>query len=133
MTTRLLVIDDSELVPRMLERVLKRHGDYEILEARDGGEGLDVLQRNPDIDLVFLDLRMPGMDGIAFLEARKQLPPALAAIPVVIISAQDSEIVRAAAQQGGATDYLVKPIRLRDLGRIIARHLIRESADDATG
>jgi len=81
---RVLVIDDEPLMRLSLRRLLRREG-FEVLLAGGGEEGFTLVQRNRP-SVIVLDMRMPGMDGAQFLAALRQ-EPALAAIPVVAISA----------------------------------------------
>lgn len=96
---KILVADDHALFREGLRYVLARLGDeVEIFEARDGSEALDVVATRSDLDLVLLDLAMPGMDGFEGLrELRRRVP----AVPIVILAAsEDSADVRAALDAG---------------------------------
>ncbi len=102
----LLVVDDDEGNRDMLARRLQRQG-CAVTTARDGTEALELLGSRP-FDLVLLDMIMPGLDGFEVL-TRMKATPALAAIPVIMISAldQDQSIVRCI--EAGADDYVAKP------------------------
>ncbi|MGE5569582.1 MAG: adenylate/guanylate cyclase domain-containing protein [Rhodospirillales bacterium] len=103
---RILLVDDNLLGRAMISRELAAEG-YEVVEARNGREGLDLLAREA-VDVVLLDMIMPEMDGPAVLRHMKS-DPALAAIPVVMISAQDDIAGIVSAIEMGAEDYLPKP------------------------
>jgi CheY-like chemotaxis protein len=81
---RVLVVDDEESVCRLIERSLRFAG-IEAVSAPNGTEALQVLRRDKQIALVLLDLMMPHMDGYAFRHAQR-LDPALAGIPVVVVT-----------------------------------------------
>ena len=81
MKARILIIDDEAEVRRSVGMILK-YDDYEVLEASSGPEGLVMAERESP-DLVFLDIKMPGMDG---LEVLQRLRAANENLPVVIIS-----------------------------------------------
>ena len=103
----LLIADDSELSRNLLSALFE--SDYEILRAADGAEALELLSRNADrIAVILLDLRMPVMDGWEFL-ARKNQMEAAGGIPVVVISAEDSESQQINMLENGVNDYVTKP------------------------
>lgn len=103
----LLVVDDNEANRFTLKRRLQRDGYENIVEAEDGLQALDMLRQRP-IDLVLLDLAMPGMDGYDVLSQMKS-DMDLRDIPVIMISADDKldSVVRCI--ELGAEDYLPKP------------------------
>ena len=106
-TTTILIVDDSELNRVMLAAMLGEN--YEILEASDGVEALSVIQKyETSIDLVLLDIVMPGMDGFEVLKVMNQ-KHWIDTIPVIMISAEND------------TSYmnLVQQIILNDLMRVI--------------
>ena len=105
---RVLVADDERMNRLLLRRALEAEG-REVREAADGVAALEVL-RSEAIDVVLLDIVMPVMDGYSALAAIKS-DPALAHLPVIIISGVDEieSIVRCIEM--GATDYLPKPFR----------------------
>ncbi|HLF39993.1 MAG TPA: response regulator, partial [Acidimicrobiia bacterium] len=101
-----LVVDDDPENRDVLARWLKRLG-YSVLQAVDGAEALEVLRAQP-VDLMLLDLRMPGLDGFGVLEARHH-DPVLRDVPTVMISGSGEldSVVRCIEM--GAEDYLPKP------------------------
>lgn len=103
---KILVADDHALFREGLHYVLAGLGnDVEIFEARDGAEALALAAARPNLDLVLLDLAMPGMDGFAGLRALRTRIPA---VPVVILAAsEDSADVRLALN-GGAMGFIPK-------------------------
>lgn len=112
-----LVVDDDPYIREALAEVLQDEG-YPVATARDGEEALDRLGRGPAPALILLDLRMPGMSG---WELRRRLlaDPALAEIPVVLLSA-DSRLEEAQAVLGAAGS-LRKPPSLDDLLAAVGR------------
>jgi DNA-binding response OmpR family regulator len=101
---RILIVDDDESLRRLLLLTLPSVG-YELVEARDGSEALEELERAVP-DLVMLDWKMPGAGGADVLEAAKQLDPAP---PVIVLTAELKRIPRALAESLGADVYLTKP------------------------
>jgi DNA-binding response OmpR family regulator len=123
---RVLVVDDSERVRRVLASGLHSHG-LAAETASDGAEALKVIDSQP-IDVVVLDLVMPGMDGIQLLQVlkcRSEKPR------ILVLSARDHVEDRVEALNLGADDYLVKPFALDEVvARINA--LSRRRADSAS-
>ncbi len=103
----LLLVDDSITVRQTLALTLQKSG-YQVLQARDGYEAIEQLQLQPAIRLVICDIEMPRMNGFEFLHYRLQ-NPALADIPVVILTSRSGDKHRLLAMELGATAYLNKP------------------------
>lgn len=103
----LLVVDDSDDNRYTLVRRLRRQGHEPVLEARDGPSALELLRRQP-VDLVLLDVMMPGMSGSEVLAAMKQ-DMDLRELPVIMISALDDQEIVVRCLELGAEDYLPKP------------------------
>src|SRR5258705_5642881 len=82
-----LVIDDSSLIHKMFRLILPH---TTVLSASDGREALQRLVGDPDVDLIFLDINMPNMNGLEFL-AQVKADVALAQIPVIIVSTEGKE------------------------------------------
>jgi chemotaxis family two-component system sensor histidine kinase/response regulator PixL len=103
----ILVIDDSSALRKTMAATLENKG-YRVLQARDGIEGLEVLENNPQINLVICDIEMPNMNGFEFLTSRRQKPQ-LTTIPVAMLTSRSGEKHRLLAQQLGAEAYFTKP------------------------
>jgi CheY-like chemotaxis protein len=123
-TKHLLVVDDIPFMRHLLSlhlrsigpRVLKEElgfGNFDILEAANGKEALKLLHGH-SVDVVFLDLMMPEMDGLTFLNVRKQ-NKSLAAVPVIIVSALHDKSTIDRAAQLGVDAFLVKPVDAKKL------------------
>ncbi len=103
---RILIVDDDRLLQNSLTAILgERH---QPLVAGSGEEALGLLERTP-VDLVLLDVRLPGMDGIATLEGIRARHPEL---PVIMMTAYEDTATVIAALRAGAHDYLVKPLEI---------------------
>jgi len=136
----ILVVDDSATMRRVLIQSLEKIGFNSILPASSGEEALEILSKNP-IDLVVLDIEMPGMNGLAVLWMMKR-DRLLKEIPVIVISGAEELDTAATCIEAGAEDYLHKPYnpiilrarvesslekkRLRDLDRLRVLELQRE-------
>ena len=106
MTGRALIVDDSRLNRMLLRRALAEL-EIESVEAEDGMRALELLEREP-VDLIMLDLLMPGLDGYATLE-RIKARPMLSHLPVIVITDVDAVESVVRCIELGATDYLPKP------------------------
>lgn len=123
----LLVIDDSEQSRELLGRHLARQG-HRVLSAASGSDGLETLRRD-EVDLVFLDLMMPGMSGLELLAILKA-DPVLRAVPVIVVSgiSETSGVIRCI--EAGAEDYLNKPFNPTLLQARLAAGLERKRWHD---
>ncbi len=104
---RVLIVDDSKLIHKMFEMMLR---PYQLVHALDGREGLQKLVEYTDIDLILLDINMPNMNGLEFLAEVKR-NAAFAAVPVIIVSTEGKEQDAEQAIEAGATAYITKPFR----------------------
>jgi DNA-binding NtrC family response regulator len=104
-TRRVLVVDDDQVVGRSINRVLAEKG-YQVREALDGHEALDEMAHQ-DYDLVFTDIKMPGMDGLEVASKVKKLHPG---VPVVMITGYGTEANEQKARSIGVTAFLRKPL-----------------------
>jgi chemotaxis protein histidine kinase CheA/ActR/RegA family two-component response regulator len=102
-----LIVDDSITVRQSLAQALQKAG-YQVLQAKDGYEAIQQLQHHIGIELVICDIEMPRMNGFEFLKHRQQ-DPALATIPVIILTSRSGEKHRLTASELGATAYITKP------------------------
>lgn len=123
MPLRVLVVDDSSTLCRQVEAVLRQAG-HEVMLADDGFDALGkVLAFSPD--LMLCDIQMPRLDGFQTC-ALVRRNPLFSALPVVLLSSQDSVFERARARLSGACDFLLKPFTPEELLRVIADHRPRE-------
>lgn len=107
--TRILIIEDEEPYREATSYMLQREG-FEVLEAADGVSGLREFERE-GADLVLLDLMMPGMSGTEVCKRIRQQSN----VPVIMVTARDSEIDKVVGLEIGADDYVTKPFSHREL------------------
>jgi len=105
-TKKVLVIDDDPVVGKSFQRVLDGGKGYAVISAASGAEALDRLARE-DYDVVYADIKMPGMDGLEVTERIKASQPWL---PVVIITGYGSEANEKRAMELGVAGFLNKPL-----------------------
>jgi two-component system response regulator MprA len=116
---RVLVVDDDAPVRRMLERTLGAEG-YQVRALADGGQALAAVEREAP-DIVVLDVRMPGLDGLAVC---RRLRASGFTQPILLLTARDAVADRVAGLDAGADDYLVKPFAPEELSARL-RALVR--------
>jgi len=118
----ILVVDDDPTAVQMLHLMLRKRG-FNVVTALSGQEALDMIEQMrtrvfdwqpPGVDLILLDIMMPGIDGFKVCQQLKE-DPLLRHIPVVMITALDSDKDKAAAVEFGADDYFTKPFRPQEL------------------
>ena len=121
-----LLVDDEPIVHETLGRYLRKTG-HEVESARDAAAALDVLEHR-DVHVLITDVRMPGMSGLELLERVRREHPLL---PVVLMSAYSHMETVLRALRAGATDYLVKPVKLLELDAVLVKaHAQRQQRTD---
>ena len=121
---RVLLIEDEEGLGEALEYQLAREG-YDVARATDGAEGLGRF-KSSGADLVLLDLMLPGMPGEDICREIRRASQ----VPIIMLTARDTEIDKVVGLELGADDYITKPFSTRELVARI-RAVLRRSAPDA--
>jgi CheY-like chemotaxis protein len=116
---KILLVEDEEVV-RLVTSLLLQGKGYAVSTACDGREALDLLQAQPRPDLILLDLWMPRMNGWQFREQQVR-DPALAAIPVLVVSAV-ADTAEQVASLGGV-GFLQKPVAVDELFAAVAHRV----------
>lgn len=100
----ILIVDDEEAIRTMVKRFLEK-ASFDVLEAENGKKALEIFKNRKDIELVLLDLMMPEMDGYEVCkEIRKD-----STVPIVILTAKDTEVDELKGFSLGADEYVTKP------------------------
>lgn len=107
--TRVLVVEDEQSLREPLVYLLEKEG-YEVFDAADGNTAIDLFKAN-NPDIVLLDLMMPGMSGNEVCRVIRQSSN----VPVIMLTAKDSEIDKVVGLEIGADDYVTKPYSTREL------------------
>ena len=122
---KLLVVDDSQLIHNMYRLVMNRYQGCRIADAMNGLEALDILSKENDFDLILLDINMPVMNGIQFME--KIFNGNLYRhIPVIVISTEGREEDTLRALKLGASGYVVKPFKPHLLHELIEKVMMKK-------
>ena len=108
MLGKALIIDDAKVVRTSLGRIIKRLG-YEVLESENGQAALEIFDANPEIKLLFLDINMPVMNGMEFLEKFRKDQSMESGPPVIIVSTETETSSILKALSLGANEYIMKP------------------------
>ncbi len=109
MALKVLIVDDDFINRKLLQTLLKKNPAVtDMLEAENGSDALDKLKKDPDINLILLDIMMPIVDGIEFLKIFRA-DPANGHIPVIVLSTDDTR--KTEVFDNGANDFLRKPVK----------------------
>ena len=109
-TPTILVVDDNKAVLDFLLLLLSKH-QFAAIGASSGSQCLQIVQ-SQHVDLIILDVMMPVMDGLQVCQELKKLAPS---IPVILLTARDDMMTRAAAMDLGVSEFVAKPVNNRDL------------------
>lgn len=109
MAKRILIIDDEPLIVESVSYNLKQEG-YEVLSANHGETGLKLAETE-NVDLILLDLMLPGMNGIEICRKIRQHSE----VPIIMLTAKEGEVDRVLGLELGADDYVTKPFSMREL------------------
>ena len=116
---KILLIEDDLEIREMVKGFLEKE-NYELITAADGEEGYRIF-RQEDIDLVLLDLMIPKMDGLEVMQKIRSN----SVVPIIIMSAKDTDLDKSLGLGLGADDYLTKPFSLTELLARIKANIIR--------
>ena len=106
MSKQVLIVDDSVSVRQMVEATLKSAG-YVVTAAKDGLEAFNICKTR-SFDFILTDQNMPNMDGLTFIKSARALPAHLRT-PIVVLTTEASDAMKAQGRAAGATGWMVKP------------------------
>jgi DNA-binding NtrC family response regulator len=127
MRTILLVDDEIEIV-KSLGEILNRFG-YAVIARTDAQAALAVVREGAKIDLVITDYRMPDMDGLEFLNVLRQMN---ATVPVIVLTAYGAVESYLKSLSLGVYEYINKPIKAKELGRLVQAAIDASERNDPT-
>jgi two-component system chemotaxis response regulator CheY len=114
----ILTVDDSPSIRQMIKVVLAPAG-HNVVEAGDGAQGL-AKAKATKFDLVITDLNMPVMNGMELIRALRK-EPSLVGLPIVFLTTESSDAVKAEAKQAGATGWITKPFKQEQLLAVVGK------------
>jgi two-component system chemotaxis response regulator CheY len=124
---KILIVDDFPTMRRIIRNLLNELGFQNIVEAEDGQAALSVLKGQKDIDYLITDWNMPNMAGIDLLRAVRA-DPALASLPVLLVTAEAKREQIVQAAEAGVNGYIIKPFTAQTLREKIEKTLQRVNA-----
>ena len=113
-----LTVDDSASIRQMVAFTLKSAG-YEVMEAVDGEDGLNKA-KSKSANLVLTDQNMPKMDGLTLIKSLRGLPQ-YRSVPILMLTTESSDAMKAAGKAAGATGWLVKPFDPQKLLEVVKK------------
>jgi len=116
MSKRIMIVDDSVTVRQVLRLTLSNAG-YELLEACDGEEALNVMSGEP-LDMMITDLNMPKLDGIELIKKVRQKPE-YRFLPIVMLTTESADEKKQAGKSAGASGWIVKPFKPEQLLKVV--------------
>lgn len=110
---RVLFVDDNEMNRKVVKSMLES-ADVAMTEAEDAETGLSILDAST-FDVILMDLRMPGMDGLAAIRQVRARKDDKARLPIIVVTADNGPNIRGQALAAGADDLLHKPVQMQAL------------------
>lgn len=127
-SAKILVVDDDDEIRSLLQVVLTREG-FDVREAKDAAAARRLLGSGNAVDLIILDIMMPGEDGLTFCQRLRETRD----VPILMVSARSLSVDRSIGLETGADDYLPKPFERRELVARVKAILRRGGAARSSG
>ncbi len=124
---QVLFVEDDPMNRRVVRDMLLVAG-IDMIEASDALSGLEKIDKL-ELDLILMDLRMPGMDGLTAVERIRARSDSKRSLPIIVITADTAPGLRDECLSRGASEVLFKPVAMQDLFDIIGRVAAQRSAD----
>lgn len=105
---KLLVVDDSSTMRRIIKNTLARLGHKDIIEGADGVEGWSALDSNPDVDMLITDWNMPEMNGLELVK-KVRADSRFTDLPIIMVTTEGGKAEVITALKAGVNNYIVKP------------------------
>ena len=115
---KVLVVDDSPTIRQQATFILNKEG-YEVIEAKDGEEGLETIKQNTDLAFVISDINMPNMNGLEMLGKMREIE-AYNHIPIFMLTTESDPAKIGIAKSKGANGWMVKPFEPKVLIEILS-------------
>ena len=105
---KLLVVDDSSTMRRIIKNTLIRLNYKDVLEGEDGVEGWEMLDKNPDVDMLITDWNMPNMNGLELVK-KVRADERFLDMPIIMVTTEGGKAEVITALKAGVNNYIVKP------------------------
>jgi len=105
---KLLVVDDSSTMRRIIKNTLARLGHKDILEGADGLQGWDQIDKNPDVEMLITDWNMPEMNGLELVK-KVRADERFKDLPIIMVTTEGGKAEVITALKAGVNNYIVKP------------------------
>lgn len=122
---KVLLVDDSQVMRRIMIGALKQSGTDDVVEAANGREAVNVVAKDDTIGLVLMDWNMPEMTGI---EALKKIRAGGNKVPIIMVTTEAEKAKVLEAIKSGANDYLAKPFGPKEIQEKLAKFLNQDNA-----
>jgi two-component system chemotaxis response regulator CheY len=119
MAKKVLVVDDSAAIRQSITYVLQQ-GGYEVLEAKDGMDGLTALASMDETDLIITDVNMPNLDGISFIKKVRENAK-YKFTPIIVLTTESQGSKMNEGKEAGATGWIVKPFSAEKLLGVVKK------------
>ena len=123
---KILFVEDDAVNRLVLKAMVEKAGST-LYEAEDALRGLDMIEHNT-YDLILMDLRMPGMDGMTAIRKIRERGDEKAKLPIIVVTADSAPDIRANCIAGGADDFIMKPVTMAILFDTIAKVMLEKGA-----
>ncbi|TGN11757.1 response regulator [Leptospira ilyithenensis] len=120
MSKKILIIDDSQ-AQRKLVRISLERGGYDIVEAENGAQGLELL--SPDLKLIVCDVNMPVMDGAEFVKKLRASDP-YQFLPIIMLTTESQTSIKETLMSQGVRAWLTKPFNMEQLLTAVSRLVV---------
>jgi CheY-like chemotaxis protein len=119
---KILFVEDDAVNRRVLKAMVEQAGST-LYEAENALRGLEMIEQN-SYDLILMDLRMPGMDGMTAIKKIRERGDEKAKLPIIVVTADSAPGLRANCIAGGADDFIMKPVTMAILFDTIAKTML---------
>lgn len=123
---KILFVEDDAMNRRVVRDMFQLVG-AQMSEAEDAPTGLDMIDTQA-FDVVLMDLRMPGMDGMEAIRLIRGRADDKAALPIIVVTADTAMNIRESCVEGGANEVIMKPVAMKQLFNAIAKAIVRNGA-----
>jgi CheY-like chemotaxis protein len=123
---KFLFVEDDPVNRRVLRAMVEQAGST-LEEAENALRGLEMIEHN-SYDIVLMDLRMPGMDGMTAIRKIRERGDAKANLPIIVVTADTAPDIRANCMMGGADELIMKPVAMATLFDVVAKTMLAKGA-----